>query len=165
MDDSDAIAVLTDLLSETREELTRADTKASLCLAGTAVVVGAVGSGVAASSWRPSDLSNVVEWMFWLGAALTVVSLAFAVGAIMPRYRSSEARSNVPRFFGEVISFANAPDLLSALKDGTLTRLERLAQQVLVVSRIVRTKYLLLELSLWGLISGPALCGVATLVG
>src|ERR1035441_6347411 len=78
---------LADLLADTREELTRADSKAALTLAATGVVIGALLAGLFGGKWTPFDLNSKIQWLWWLGvgsAALGVFSIA---AAVYPRIR------------------------------------------------------------------------------
>src|SRR3954452_18945096 len=70
------------LLKETREELIRADAKASLLFAATGVVLAAVLTGIISGKWNPGDLKAGATGAFILGAtayAVAVISLGYAV--------------------------------------------------------------------------------------
>lgn len=57
------------LLAESREELTRADGKASLLLAALGIGLSAILGAVLAGNWAPFVLASPWEAIWWTGAA------------------------------------------------------------------------------------------------
>ena len=75
---------LADLLADTREELTRVDSKAALLLAASGVIIGALLAGFFGGRWTPFDLSSKVQWLWWLGAASAAFGLFSIAAAVYP---------------------------------------------------------------------------------
>jgi MFS family permease len=157
-------AYLADLLAETREELTRADSKAGLLLAASGVVIGALLAGLFGSKWTPFVLNHTIEWLWWLG----VISAAFGVfsiaAAVYPRIRQHKIiRPGLPTYYGDVVSFGNLDEFRRALEDAPSPR-ERLINQVFVLSNIVHGKYVLLRRGLRFLLLAILTCTAAVII-
>jgi hypothetical protein len=65
------------LLNDTREELGRADGKASILLSAVGVVVSVLLAGAISRDWNPTQLASC-EWLWWLGT----LSGTAAIGAL-----------------------------------------------------------------------------------
>ena len=65
---------------ETREELARADGKATTLLGVVGLILGALLAGIIAGNWSPNHLGCFEEMIFWLGA----VGAAAAGAAVTP---------------------------------------------------------------------------------
>lgn len=78
------------ILREAREELARADGKASILLAAIGVVIGAIFAAILGGSWRPHHLDNNIEWLWWVGAVVGLAGATVFGSAVFPRttYRS-----------------------------------------------------------------------------
>lgn len=50
--------------------------KATALFLGTSLVIAILVAGMIAGGWRPGSLDNSIEWMFWLGAAITAGATA-----------------------------------------------------------------------------------------
>src|SRR4030081_3354143 len=82
------------LLSHTREELKRADAKASTLLAGALVVAGVgAGSGQAAQGVRPSPPARA---LWGLAVVAAAVGIALLCATIYPSDRARRARAARP---------------------------------------------------------------------
>jgi len=140
---------VSELLRDTREEVARADSKASLLLASSGVVVGALLAGLIAGRWSPFELNNRIEWMWWLAAGLAAAGLIALGSAVWPRFaRRNSPRPSVPSYFGDVATFSDSDALLTALLKSSDEGLTRTADQIWEVSRIVRRKYVLVRFAL-----------------
>lgn len=153
------------ILREAREELGRADGKASILLAAIGVVIGAIFAAILGGSWHPSHLDNNMQWLWW-GGATTGLAGATAFGsAVFPRttYRSKR-RPGIVAYFGDVVGLspeqlkhglvrtANHPD------DATL-------DQVRAISSVVDKKYRAIQTGIILTATTGALWVVAVLVG
>ncbi len=151
------------LLEETREELLRADGKASLLLAAVGVIAGAVITGFVATSVSPLDLKESVQWLFWLGALLVGGGVAGLGTAVWPRIGAP--REGRVHYFGDVLGYkGNLDGLRAALVDGDGEHIERDACQLHDLAVIVHTKYRAIR---WGMgltAAGGLCCLVAWVV-
>lgn len=155
---------LKDLLTETREELTRADNKASLLLAAVGVVVGALIGGFVSSKWTPLNLNGAVQWLWWFGVASAATGVFSIAAAVYPRiYQHGTPHPGVPAYYGHVASYRDIGQFRRALKDLPSAQ-ERLVNQIFVLSRIVRRKYALLRRGLWCLLLTVTACALAAAI-
>lgn len=128
------------LLAEAREELSRADAKASLLFAVIGVVFGALLAGLISQNWQPDDLAAGADVVFWFGTVLAVagaVSLGFAV---WPRITHTQP-GGPASYFGDVVSYGEDRDALRAALAAGAENGERNVEQLAVVSNIVWKKY------------------------
>lgn len=157
--DEAAVRHASALLVSAREELVRADGKAALLLASAGVAVGAVLAAMLAGSWRPSDLPNHIEWLWWLGAVGVALGIAALGFAVYPRIRVRGPRSATIAYFGDVLA-ADRKDLVDRLHDAASSE-SALVDQLWAVSSIVRRKYVAIQWSLWALAVGTLACLLA----
>lgn len=161
MDDA-ALRHTASLLASTREELVRADAKASLLLASAGVAVGAVLAAMLAGSWRPGDLADAVEWLWWLGTLVISTGLAALGVAVYPRTRTPGPRPATIAYFGDVLA-ADQASLAQRLEAAPAAE-EALVDQLWHVSVIVRRKYVAIQYSLWATASGLVACVLSAVV-
>jgi hypothetical protein len=160
--DQDHLEYVQALLRETRDELNRVDTKASILLAGTGVAVTALLGG----KW-PSATLRGGGWMFWPAVILLAAGLTALGLAVLPRTRSGARREPV-MFYGQAARFAGRDELLAAIRSHPVAPMDRAADQLWFLSRIVAAKYQLVRLALatialagagfmltWALARGP----------
>lgn len=142
-----------DLLAEIREEIARADQKASILLGAATVALGLVAAPLAATDgWKPADLAPEFEAVFWAGVGMAVLGLVFLGLAVYPLTGTSRLffwlrRSKRPvhheraDYFGDLAeadSFDNAKRMtLAAAGD----RFDRTVSQSWILSKLVTTKY------------------------
>lgn len=135
------------MLAEAREDLAKADHKASLVLAALGVGVGAVVGGILASDWKPTQLLGAGEVLWWLGTALFGAGAACAGAAVWPRYDSADASAGI-YYWAHVASFSSLSSFTAGL-DSNMPSLEsRTRNQLWSISRIVGTKYRLIRFSI-----------------
>ncbi|WP_423265231.1 Pycsar system effector family protein [Frondihabitans sp. 4ASC-45] len=161
-------ALVESLLSEAREELGRADNKASILLAASGVVVGALIAAVLAGSWSPSDLSTLTAWIWWLACGFLAAGIACFGSAIYPRTTRPAKLPDFVAYFGDVVVFEHRADLEQALSRTTDTPGSRNLDQLELISKIVSKKYLFLRRALLSFTFGALLLGavaVLTTVG
>jgi len=141
------------LLGHAREELNRADNKASITLASAGIGFGAFLGGAVSGDWQPFDLGNCVEWVWWVGALLFVVGVCAIASSVWP---STETKTDdkIPSYYQRVAKLPDTTALRSAMESVDLD--EILIEQLLVISKIVRKKYLKLRIGLGLLVVGTA---------
>jgi MFS family permease len=155
---------LADLLADTREELTRADTKAALILAATGVVIGALLAGLFGGKWTPFYLNNRIQWLWWLGVASAAFGVFSIAAAVYPLIRRrGAAHPGVPAYYGDVIEYETIDAFRHAIEKAPKPR-ERLIDQTFVVSRIVQRKYVLLRRGLRCLLLAIVACIAAVMI-
>lgn len=134
------------LLTEAREELNRADTKAQVLLGVAGLGIGAVTGGLLAGSWSPLKLHVGLQWLWWVGAVCAIASLICMASAVYPRITK---RSLGIAYFGDVRRYGSAMEIANALRDHDNDDLLGLAEQIRAVSVIVTRKYLLIQWGFW----------------
>jgi MFS family permease len=155
---------LADLLEDTREELTRADSKAALLLAATGVAVGALLAGLLGGRWSPFTLDNRVEWIWWLGVAFAASGIFWMAAAVYPRiHRRGALHPEVPAFYGDVARYADIDAFRQAIEPPPDPE-TRLLDQTFLVSGIVQRKYVLLRRGLRLLLASILACAGAVLL-
>jgi hypothetical protein len=155
---------LSQLLREAREDVLHADSKASMILAALGVGIGATLGGVIASDWKPSQLSNWVEWVWWMGAAILTISILTSASSVWPRYQLGQTDRNSIYFWGDTNGLSSTDELLEVLKEHLPDLGERGADQFLKLSSIVITKYKLIRRALLAAGIGALLCCLAVLL-
>ena len=155
---------LADLLAETREELTRADSKAALLLAASGVVIGALLAGLFGGKWTPFDLNSKIEWLWWLGVTSAAFGVFSIAAVVYPRIRRHGAvHSGAPAYYGDVAAYENIDAFRRAIEKVPSSR-ERLVDQVFVLSGTVQRKYVLLRRGLRGLLLAILACTAAVII-
>jgi hypothetical protein len=151
------------LLSEAREELVRADTKSTLLLASTGVVIGALISGLIAGNWSPYELRNRIEWLWWIGVTASGVAVTLLAAAVYPRTAPSGRRRGAAfAYYGDVALCRSPEEVESALRGTSSNAMTHLSDQLYQVSKIVMRKYCLIRVAMWLLLlsSGTTLLAV-----
>jgi hypothetical protein len=144
--DEATLVYATSLLANAREEINRADAKASILLAATGVVASALLAGLIAGKWTPLELQVAVQWVWWLGLAEAAVGIWFLAMAVYPRERKND--SDMPgtvAYYGDVAAYPTTARLVEALNRSAETNIERIADQLRSVSWIVSHKYRLVR--------------------
>ncbi|MEW9553174.1 Pycsar system effector family protein [Nonomuraea sp. NPDC050783] len=153
--EEDACAYGAQLLAEAREELNRADGKAQVLLGIVGIGLGAVAGGLLAGSWAPTRLADAVEWLWWLGAAAALASVIVLASAVYPRM-DRRKRGTAVMYFADVLRFDTAQDLSDALLASSTLDLERIADQLQRISRIIGRKFRLIRWGFWLLLGALA---------
>lgn len=135
------------LLDETREELNRADTKASIVFGAVGIAAGAVLGGMIGGDWDPTAMHPCAQVFWWAGAAGVAVSIVLVASAVYPRIVHSEGRERLT-FFGHAAAYGSVGELAAALPAAAARANGRPFDQLWHVSRIVTRKYRLVR---WGL--------------
>lgn len=158
--EEEAVAYAKRLLSDARDEISKADGKAQVLLGIVGIAIGAVAGGLAAGGWSPFELSDTVEWLWWAGVAMALATLACLAGAVYPRLGGDRSQQrDVVEYFGDVVRYESGEALAAALLALRGQDLRRVSGQVRRVSQIVSRKYLLIRWGFW-LLSGAILSTV-----
>lgn len=145
------------VLAAAREELVKADGKASFLLATCGVVFGALLAAPPDGAWTPRVLATPANWVWWAGMAAASAGVGALVYTIYPRTgRQGTARISC---FVDVLD-AQDRDIIVAF---SRTDLVLLLDQIRRISQIARRKYTGIKLAIW-LLSAAALCCVAALL-
>ncbi|MEU6791915.1 Pycsar system effector family protein [Nonomuraea wenchangensis] len=133
------------LLTETREELARADNKASILLGITGLVGGVLLSSTLAADWSPSRLGFAAQVVWWVSTVAGFTAVALLVSAVIPVTKRPSGPSEEPMYFGDVVHFSSNEQLVAALKSAAVSSSTRVVDQLMTVSRIVSKKYRLIR--------------------
>jgi hypothetical protein len=154
------------LLAETREELQKADNKASILLAASGIALSALLTAFAAGTWSPSHLAHRdAELWSWTSISLALIGLFFIGTAVKPRLRSKETRKEALHYFGDVHAFwprwyrshgaaglttarADFDKALEAASTGENLK-KRLDDQIWFLGHIAFRKYRFVNVGLW----------------
>lgn len=154
------------LLRETREELQKADTKASILLAASGIAFTALLTSGSAATWFPDRLKNdIASTCGWAAIAAGLAGVVFVGSAVKPRLRHKAIRDDQIDYFGDVDSyrprfwqvrhrkkmFADArkrygKDMESA--SAVENYVERLDDQIWALSHIAYRKYRLIAVGM-----------------
>jgi hypothetical protein len=136
-------------LAETREELSRADTKASILLSALAVVTGVLLNAIAAGNWSPGRFSvALAQGLWWIGIAVGILSGLSLVTAIWPR--TKHPNSAAVEYFGHVSRFHRSrlgrreerlKDYYDAVALACSDPVRRRLGQIWVLSKLLHLKY------------------------
>jgi len=169
------------LLRETREELQKADNKASILLAASGIVFTAVLTAATTIGWDPDRLSvKTARTTLWLAIGLVAIGVVLIAAAVKPRLRIRSGTHEEIDYFGDVEAYwprwwqfrdrknqlaESRQRFAQALSSGHQRQRyrERIDDQIWTLSHIAFRKYQLIS---YGLFSyGAALAaGIVTLV-
>ena len=156
-----ATIFLTDLLANIRDELNRADSKASLLLAAVGVIIGALLGGISGSRWTPMSLGAGEQALWWAGVVAAAVGVLLISASVYPRIRlRATPRSGPPSYYADVAAYPDVDAFRHAIREAPDVR-ERLLTQTYVLARIVEGKYLKLQRALLSLLVAIIACALA----
>lgn len=135
----DAATLARTMLAETREELAKADQKASLLLAALGVALAAVAGAVGSNTVRPYGYGPLGQMLFWAGCAVSVVSVFLFGSTVRPRTGRGSAPGGI-HYFGDLADGALTVDQIRA-ELGRTDPVGRDIAQLRSLARIVSTKY------------------------
>jgi hypothetical protein len=145
------------LLAETREELDRADNKASIILAAAGVAAGLLFSSAIGGSWKPNELPPLAKSVWWAASVVGAIGVLCLGRAVFPIIRRRDGPAGSIRYFGDVAKLATPAEVRKMLLTAADDPLERTLDQVWILSRIVIVKYHYIR---WGMcLVGVALGG------
>lgn len=149
------------LHKETREELDKADGKATTLTSIVGLILGIFLAGAVAGGFSPKRFSYSLDWLFWIGLGLALAAETALCAAIFPRIKPRTPKELL-RYFVHVAEFKTKESFRSALPHVD-TEYDRLADQVYDLSRVVVRKYSLIRLGIFTLAAG-ALCCMASVL-
>jgi len=159
-----AIGYLTDLLADTRDELNRADSKASLLLAAIGVVIAALIGGLAGRKWTPMTLDTGAQALWWVGTAAAAAGVFWIAASVYPRiHQPKTPHPGLPAYYGDVAAYHDIDAFRDAIDQAPEAR-ERLINQTYVVSKIVQWKYVLLRRGLLSILLAIVACILAIVI-
>jgi hypothetical protein len=153
-----------ELLVESREELGRADGKASILLSALGIGTGVIAAALLAGDWSPHDLTPAYRVVWWIGLCSAAIGALFLCWAVWPRILVAFPsrlhfivtlirRFGMKRLLAGEPSGANYFDEIALLDDAkkvkaALARVpaeERTLGQLVAISKIARFKYILIR--------------------
>jgi hypothetical protein len=143
------------MIAHTREDIGRADTKASILLAALGVVGGSLTSAVLARSWSPDDFDIRVSWLWWASVGIFATALGALGYALYPRMRNPKGKAKAMTFFGDVLDIPKAD--LEASIAAAATEGIGLLTQLLELADIAHRKYRAVQLALWSVAAATAM--------
>lgn len=147
--DDDALLFGRALLVEVREELARADTKASILLAVVAIVLGFAASNPPTAAPAPGVvLATLWLWTWWAGLALTLCGTGLLISAVYPRTGHARTPAGRVYFFGDAKPFTDREALREAVEATSRGELDRVVDQLFVLSASVARKDRLIQLAI-----------------
>jgi len=153
------------LLAEAREEIGRADSKASILLAASGVAAGALLAGIVGGSWSPSGLGPAIQAVWWSGVVAAAAGVWNLAAAIYPRTRRvGTARTGHIEYFGDILAFGDPDALMAALRRECAAGIEPVADQLRQISLIVDRKYRHIRRAMWFLCAAVLACPAAVLL-
>ncbi len=134
------------LLDETREEVNRADSKASMLLAALGVAIAVLGGALSTGDMTLTGSRGAVQAAAIASGCLLLLGLILLGVAICPRIRKGSP--GAARYFMDYAQYDNVGDLRAAVDAEGRNRSDRHLRQLRDLSRIVRTKYRLTSLAI-----------------
>jgi hypothetical protein len=169
------------LLDEGREELERADNKASIFLGASGLVLGIFLGAAVAGDWNPTDLGHAgARAAFWVGTGFAFVGVLCLGLAVVPRIKHDATKEKLA-YFGHVIQYRERGwairrrtkarreaegrgKLRDAICAASRGRFDRTVDQVWAVSHIVQRKYKQIRRALWAFGLWGILCAAGVLL-
>ncbi|MFF3581784.1 Pycsar system effector family protein [Streptomyces mirabilis] len=137
------------LLGRSREELNRADAKASLLLAASGVGLGVMLTAILSGDWTPFGIDNKFEWLWWSGIILAVTGVTCLGIAVFPRTRRSVAANAAPVAYFRDVAVNKKEDLEGLIRVTLGSPKVPILDQLYEVSRVVNVKYELIRVGLF----------------
>ncbi|SCG67975.1 Pycsar system effector family protein [Micromonospora coxensis] len=139
-DPQTAVRLTERLLSEARDELRRADAKASQWLTMLGGVSLALLTVFVGASWSPRDLNGAAAWAWWSGCACAAAALLSFALALLPRTAGSPELRHVA-YFGHVHRLRDPALVRRYVERAARDSMPGLVSQLCWISRLVMTKY------------------------
>jgi hypothetical protein len=159
-EDERALIVAEHLLGNNREEITRADGKASSLVVG-ALAVAALAAGSASTHIATASVPG--RWLVSVGVATWTAAIVILAVAVFPRV-GTDQNTGAATYFGDVRRATGPSRLRRYIKEAANDRLSWLLIQISDTSRIVVTKYRYIRIALCLLALGGGLTGVGLAV-
>lgn len=146
------------LLDETREEVNRADSKASMMLAALGVAIAVLGGGLSSGNATLTETRGAVQAAATVSGCLLFLGIVLLGAAIYPRIKKGAPGAAL--YFMDYAQFDDVEDLRAAVEAEGRDRSDRHLRQLRDLSRIVRRKY---RLTRWA-IAATGLGAVAAIL-
>ncbi|MDQ0313342.1 F0F1-type ATP synthase membrane subunit c/vacuolar-type H+-ATPase subunit K [Kitasatospora herbaricolor] len=136
------------MLTETREELAKADQKANLLLAALGVALAALAGALSSGHYDPLTSGWWAGLAFFCACGCGVAALVLFASAVMPRTGAGDSRR--AHYFGDIALAVRArplDEVRSVVEETDLV--ERDLSQFAILSRTVATKYRYIRLGMY----------------
>ncbi|HEX3090193.1 MAG TPA: Pycsar system effector family protein [Ilumatobacteraceae bacterium] len=147
------------LLDECREEIRVSDSKASIIFAAVATATALLANLLLDSGQELRTNGAAVTVLSLIAVGTLVVSMVLLGLAVIPRVGNPEPGK--ARYFGEQAQFDTHQALLAAVNADAAVATERHAQQLLIMSRIAKRKYIHLRRAMLAVAGGGAVMIIA----
>lgn len=155
-EDEQTLIVAEHLLGNNREEIARADGKASSLAVGALAIAALAG---ASTSTHVATASLPARWLVCIGVATWAAAVVMLAVAVFPRIGTSH-NTSASTYFGDAGRVSDLRRLRKHIKKAANDRLSWLLVQVSDTSKIVVTKYRYIRIALCLLALGGGLTGV-----
>lgn len=136
------------MLAEARADVVQADHKASMVLAALGIGFAAVLGGQLAGKFDSSSLSDLGQWVWWVGVVLAILAVAASALAVWPRFTTKDHPQFGVMYWGHAARHKCLPDLVEAFASSDTTSPQRTLHQFWRLSRLLLLKYWLVRMSL-----------------
>jgi hypothetical protein len=150
------------LYASTREEITRADAKATTLLGVASLLLGLLIAGAIAGDLDPRQLPVVAEGFFWAGSCCGIGSVVALCYSVFPRIDHDKTAWQV-RYFGHVLRLKNREELSAALERND-DEFDQHVDQIYVLSDTVQKKYRGIQWAMWLMAAAVVVCVGSVLV-
>ncbi|MBQ1070425.1 Pycsar system effector family protein, partial [Micromonospora sp. D75] len=128
------------LLTEAREELRRADAKATQWLGLFGGALLALATGLVGASWSPHRLTGTAVWTWWTGCLAAALALAAVMMALLPR-TGGDPELRLVAYFGHVHRLRDPEEVRRHVERAAHDTMPSLISQLCWISRLAMTKY------------------------
>lgn len=141
-----------ELLQRTSGEAERADTKASILLAGILAMIGGVSALLSGTKWNPLAQPMLVQIPWWVAVVAATVGLVCLGSAVYPRAHRASPQRSALGYFGDIVALpsVDALRLRLRLRATSHDELDAAVDQLWQLSHIVGTKYRLIRWAIHG---------------
>ncbi|MEU6554159.1 Pycsar system effector family protein [Streptomyces sp. NPDC046915] len=163
---ADLVPLCERLLNELRNEVARADSKASVLVAALGMTAGVFSGLLAGRNWTPSELSSPATALWWAGTLSLGLSLFALLLAVLPRFRSGTWAPGRPlSYFGDIRQAVRMGRLEEALADTRRDPTTGLTAALAEMSRIAARKHQWIRTGLIAFCTGTVLLPASLLIG
>lgn len=142
------------LLGETRDEITRADSKASILLGAASVTIGVILTSLLSDDARIARLANWIEWLSWVGGAAVLAGVGFLTAAVAPTTGAGEHKR--AEYFADFAACKTVEELARNLREQRGGEIARHLRQLHTLAGIATRKFKLIRRGI-GLLEAGAL--------
>lgn len=136
------------LSADVAAEISRADNKAALLLAGGGVIVGSGTSTLVAEAPKLSGITPLLAVPLCVAAISALAALVTLGVAAYPRgVRGGSLPAGQIMYFGDIVQYEDSLGLRKAIQDSFYSKEEMVLMRLILLSRIVQVKYWFIRLS------------------